>query len=84
MNRVERERKAYDEDRVFEVSDGWHRRFPHVFGCANTQSAERQFDAWLAAYGRGRTALELGCGDGGGAQRVLELGARSVRGLDVF
>ena len=83
MNRAEREAKAYDEERVFEISDGWHRRFPHVFSGANTQRAEQQFEAWLSSHAAGRAVLELGCGDGGGAQRLLELGAASVRGLDV-
>jgi SAM-dependent methyltransferase len=83
VNRAEREARAYDEEGVFEVSDGWHRRFPHVFTCANTVAGEQRFEQWLTAHARGRPVLELGCGDGGGAQRLLELGAASVRGIDV-
>ncbi len=83
MNRAEREARAYDEDGVFAVSDGWHRRFPHVFSCANTRAGEEHFEQWLATQARGREVLELGCGDGGGAQRLLELGAARVRGIDV-
>jgi SAM-dependent methyltransferase len=83
VNRAERERKAYDEDGVFQVSDGWHRRFPHVFSCANTRGAEQRFEGWLTHHAKGCPVLELGCGDGGGAQRLLELGAASVKGIDL-
>jgi SAM-dependent methyltransferase len=83
MKRGEREARAYDEDGVFVESDRWHRRFPHVFGCENTQRAEAQFLDWLATAAAGRAVLELGCGDGGGARKLLEVGAASVLGVDV-
>jgi SAM-dependent methyltransferase len=83
MSRAEREKRAYDEDRVFEVSHGWHVRFRHVFECPNTRAHELLFDELVRSAAAGGRVLELGCADGANAEAMLGLGARSVRGVDI-
>lgn len=82
-SRVERERRAYDEDGVWDVSDRWHGRAGHVFLCPNTLHHERIFHDTIRRHAGGGRALELGCGDGASAERVLEEGADHVLGLEV-
>jgi SAM-dependent methyltransferase len=81
--RAERERAAYDEGDVWEHSHRWHRRFPHVFTCPNTLRHERLFAELLRTAVRGKRVLELGCGDGENASRLLGMGAEYVLGVDV-
>ncbi len=81
--RAERERRAYDEEHVFEHSHGWHVRFRHVFESPNTRAQEQVFQDVIRSAAAGGRVLELGCGDGDNAERLLALGARSVVGIDV-
>jgi len=83
MSRAEREKRAYDEERVFESSHGWHVRFRHVFECPNTLAHERLFQETVRRAAAGGRVLELGCGDGASAQEILKLGAARVRGVDI-
>jgi len=83
MNRAEREKHAYDEEDVFETSHAWHVRFRHVFECPNTRAHEELFAETVRRAAAGGRVLELGCADGRGAAQILELGARSVRGVDI-
>lgn len=81
--RVERERAAYDAGDVWAHSNRWHRRFPHVFSCPNTKRHERLLEDLLRSATKGKRVLELGCGDGENAARLLSFGAEYVCGVDV-
>src|SRR5471030_2013114 len=83
MNRAERERKAFDEDDVAEHSHRWHSRFLHVFESPNTVRHERLFEERLRVAVPGKRVLELGCGDGENARKLLSFGAEYVYGIDV-
>lgn len=83
MDRAERERKAYDEDAVWEHSNRWHQRFSHVFESPNTLRHERLFEDLQRSSAPGKRVLELGCGDGENAARLLSHGADYVFGVDV-
>ncbi len=81
--RAERERQAYDEHDVDAAMHAWHGRFPHVFQSPNTRRAEQRFDALTRAAVAGRRVLDMGCGEGQSSQRLLEMGAAYVLGVDV-
>ncbi len=81
--RAEREREAYDEHDVDGVMSEWHGRFPHVFQSPNTRRAEGCFDALTRAAVAGRDVLDMGCGKGRSSERLLEMGAAHVLGVDV-
>jgi SAM-dependent methyltransferase len=81
--RAERERQSYDEGGVWDASHAWHARFPHVFASPNSARYERQFEEAIRSRVVGKTALELGCGDGLTSRKVSELGASHVLGVDV-
>jgi 2-polyprenyl-3-methyl-5-hydroxy-6-metoxy-1,4-benzoquinol methylase len=81
--RSERERRAYDEDRVFENSTAWMERVLHVFEGANTQHGEGVFLAAAQRAARGASVLDVGCGRGATALRLLEYGPSHVLGIDV-
>lgn len=83
VGRVERERVAYNDGGVWEHSHRWHRRFPHVFESPNTERHERLFEDLIRCSASGRRVLELGCGEGDYAARLLSLGAAYVYGVDV-
>jgi SAM-dependent methyltransferase len=83
MTRAERERKAFDEDNVAEYSHRWHARFLHVFESPNTMRYERLYEELLRAAVPGKRVLEIGCGDGTTASRLLSFGAAYVYGVDV-
>ena len=82
-SRSERERRAYDEEHVWERCHAWHMKARHVFECPNSVRVERVYDAWIAEAARGGRALELGCGDGADCWKVLVQGAAFVRGIDL-
>jgi SAM-dependent methyltransferase len=83
LNRAEREKRAYDEEQVFERSHRWHARFLHVFECPNTRAHEALFEDTVRRAIPGARVLELGCADGAYAEQLLAQGARSVHGIDV-
>ncbi|HEX7937383.1 MAG TPA: class I SAM-dependent methyltransferase [Gemmatimonadaceae bacterium] len=83
MERADRERAAYDEGDVWAQSNRWHRRFPHVFSCENTKRHERLYEETIRLAAQGKRVLELGCGSGENAARLLSLGAAFVQGIDV-
>jgi SAM-dependent methyltransferase len=83
VERADRERQAYDERGVFEASAGWHARFRHVFESPNTTAHERILARLLTDEIAGKRVLELGCGDGEHAERLLLAGAGYALGLDV-
>jgi SAM-dependent methyltransferase len=81
---VDSERAAYEEGVVFERSDAWNRRVPHVFRAPNTERGESRFAQLIgdAVQGGGR-ALDAGCGTGETARQVLELGASEVLAVEL-
>ncbi len=81
--RAQREREAYDENDVDGAMHRWHGRFPHVFQSPNTRRAEKRFDDLTAAAVQGRQVLDIGCGEGRSSQRLLEMGAAHVLGMDI-
>ncbi len=81
--RARREREAYDEHGVEEAMELWHGRFAHVFECPNTRRAEARFDALAREAVSGQRVLDVGCGSGASSQRLLELGASHVLGVDI-
>jgi len=81
--REARERKAYDEDRVFEESSKWHKRAQHVLRGPNTQRGEVLFDDLVRKSVTGGRALDICCGLGFQSVRLLELGANYVLGADL-
>ncbi len=81
--RAERERQAYDEHDVDGAMHTWHGRFPHVFQSPNTRRAEERFDALTRAAVAGQRVLDMGCGEGSSSERLLEMGAAHVLGVDI-
>jgi 2-polyprenyl-3-methyl-5-hydroxy-6-metoxy-1,4-benzoquinol methylase len=81
--RAERERRAYDEDRVFERSTAWMQRVIHVLEGANTLLGESVFRAAARDAARDADVLDVGCGRGATALALLEYGPRHVLGIDV-
>lgn len=82
-SRADRERIAYDSQGVWESSHAWHQRGQHVFESPNTLRYERLFDELTARYAEGKVALDVGCGFGESSKKLLALGARFVRGIDI-
>src|SRR6186997_1479846 len=71
-DRQERERRAYDEDRVFEESSKWHKRAHHVLTGPNTAKAEALFDDLIRKAVTGGRALDICCGSGIRSVHILE------------
>jgi SAM-dependent methyltransferase len=81
---VDSERAAYDEGTVFEQSDAWNQRVPHVFHAPNTERGELLFAQLIAeAVRSGGRVLDAGCGTGETARQTVELGASSVLAVDL-
>jgi len=81
---VDSERAAYDEDTVFEQSDAWNQRVPHVFNAPNTTRSERRFAQLIAeAVRNGGRVLDAGCGSGATARQAVALGADEVLAVDL-
>ena len=83
LSRSERERKAYDEEGLWEASDKWHARFSHVFFSPNSKRYDDLFYKLIGDSVAGKRALEVGCADGLASKQVFELGAQYVLGIDV-
>lgn len=78
QDRAAREKHAYDESDVWEVSNAWHMRFGHVFLCPNTVKAQEKFHS----LAKGKRVLDVGCGFGE-LSRVLKETADYVLGVDI-
>jgi SAM-dependent methyltransferase len=82
-DRASREAAAYDEDGVWQRSQGWYYRVRHVVEGPNTLAAERAFQPLLAERARGGRVLDVGCAGGDSTRRVSEYGAEYALGIDV-
>jgi 2-polyprenyl-3-methyl-5-hydroxy-6-metoxy-1,4-benzoquinol methylase len=81
--RGERERRAYDEDGVFERSTAWMQRVIHVFEGPNTRRGEALFSAAAGEAARGARVLDVGCGRGTSTFGLLVHKPSYVLGIDV-
>jgi SAM-dependent methyltransferase len=81
--RSERDRIAYEEDRVFEEHHRWHARVSHVLDGPNTQRGERRWETLLREAARGGRVLDVGCGRGASSKQALDYGADYVLGVDI-
>lgn len=83
MDRAEREKKAYNEDNVWEKNHQWHVRFLHVFQCPNTIRLNTLFFNYIKERALGKKVLDIGCGYGESSQSLFDLGAGYVHGIDI-
>jgi ubiquinone/menaquinone biosynthesis C-methylase UbiE len=83
VDRVAREKAAHDGGSIREESRKLHDRFYHVFRCPNSKRAERYFADTVAGYAKDRDILDYGCYNGWITPRYVELGPRSITGLDI-
>lgn len=81
--RADRERKAYDEEGIWDRAHSWHLRFLHVFESPNTLRYERLFNETIRSAIKNKRALEIGCGDGIVAEQVFEFGPSYLFGIDI-
>jgi SAM-dependent methyltransferase len=81
---VDSERAAYDEGAVYEQSDAWNERVPHVFHAPNTERGEALFARLIAeAVHSGGRVLDAGCGTGETARQAVALGASEVLAVEL-
>lgn len=83
MERSERERFFHDEVDIRSSNRKVHQRFWHVFKSPNSRRGDRLFADLLRASVPRRRALEIGCGTGNLCQRVLDMGAAEVHGIEL-
>jgi SAM-dependent methyltransferase len=83
MSRSDREKKAYDEDGIWDHSHRWHMRFAHVFETPNTARMETVFEKLVDDRSRGKRVLEIGSGPGVTAEKIISGGAAYLLGVDV-
>jgi SAM-dependent methyltransferase len=78
-----RERRAWDEDRVWENCEAWMRRVAHVTDGPNTRRGEELYRQLLASATPNARVLEVGCGPGKMAMSLLPQGPQHVLGIDI-
>lgn len=83
LTRAERERRAYDEEGLWDASHSWHARFSHVFSSPNSARYEKLFYGLISENVVGKDALEVGCAEGLASKQVFDFGAHYVLGIDV-
>ena len=83
MERSERERYFHDEVDIRSRHKEFQSRFWHVHESPNTRRGDLCFAGLLRAAVPGRRVLEIGCGTGNLARRVLEMGAAEVHGIEI-
>jgi ubiquinone/menaquinone biosynthesis C-methylase UbiE len=83
IERVAREKAAYDGGTVHKESAALQARFIHVFRCPNSMRGERFFAESVADYAKDKDILDYGCYDGWMVPRYHEMKPRSITGLDI-
>jgi ubiquinone/menaquinone biosynthesis C-methylase UbiE len=81
LERVCREKSAYEDDRIDQAVRKWWGFFPHVFENTSVKSLNEHFFKELGDI-RDKTVLEIGCGQGDFAAWLMDLGAHVV-GIDI-
>lgn len=81
--RSAREAELYDEGTVWDNSNRWNERFPHIFQSPNTALGERRFRSLVSARIGEARALDVGCGRGTLTRELRMMGAGSVYGFDI-
>lgn len=83
IERIAREKAAYNEGTVHAESAKLQSRFFHVFECPNSAHAQRVFTETVAKYAKDRDILDYGCFDGWMIPSYREMGPHSIAGLDI-
>ena len=83
MQRSERERQSYDTHDSLQGRPWVHRVFPHIFDGPNARYGEELFFDCVAQRIEGKSALELGCGNGGVAARLVERTHSTILATDI-
>ena len=83
LTRAEREKKAYEEEGLWDASNKWHARFSHVFFSPNSKRYDDLFYKLISDHIVGKAGLEVGCADGLASKHAFDLGAQYVLGVDV-
>lgn len=83
IDRVSREKEAYDEGDVWQESDKLHRRFWHVFECRDTREALKYYQDALSHFSQGASILDYGCYDGEQTAELLQLSPKKITGIDI-
>jgi SAM-dependent methyltransferase len=81
--RIERERRTFGKRSFERRRSSLRQRLAHVYENPNTKRMQSQFDACVNEQVAGACVLDVGCGDGSTAERLLDFGARRVHGIDV-
>jgi len=83
MRRSDRERHSYDTHDALQGRPWVHRVFAHIFRGPNAQYGEDLFLRAVADRAQGAHALELGCGNGGFAERLIGETDATVLATDI-
>jgi SAM-dependent methyltransferase len=84
LTRSDREKQSYDCNNSFQLrNQRLHRALSHVRETPSIKRATNLFENLIRAAARDGDVLEIGCGTGWQCKRVLELGARTVHGIDI-
>ena len=83
MQRSDRERHSYDTHDALQGRPWVHRVFGHIFRGPNAQYGEDLFFRTVAERAKGAHALELGCGNGGVAERLINETDATVLATDI-
>jgi SAM-dependent methyltransferase len=83
MQRSDREREAYDTHDALQGRPWVHRVFGHIFRGPNAQYGEDLFFQTVAQRAAGVHALELGCGNGGFAERLIHETDAAILATDI-
>lgn len=83
MQRSDRERHSYDTHDALQGRPWVHRVFGHIFRGPNAQYGEDLFFNTVAERAHNAQALELGCGNGGVAERLVAETNATVLATDI-
>lgn len=82
--RAQREKQSYDEHDSFHSRNRrLHGRLSHLRGSPNMRRGMALVDELIVAAAMDADVLEVGCGNGWQCKRILDLGARTVHGVDI-
>ena len=82
-NRGRREIEAYASGKHRENRRSLYTRFSHVYSNPNSQRQTDYFEEFVRGKAQNRDVLDVGCGTGWSSQQILEMGPRSVDGIDI-